>query len=178
MDVHLRRRIAFASVLTLIAVPAYLVLGRDTADSSIDPTAIATAAGEADTGSTDTGALDTMTVPATDMPTPVFLDNTVVIVPPAVIDVARPEPIEGRQADGKASFREYNEPAGMRPCTTSLTQEGAEVTVTNTANGLSVVCTNVFGLDLPPGVTVVLDTDLYSTMANLSDAPIFVRVTW
>lgn len=179
MDVHLRRRIAFATVLTLVGVPAYLALGRD-ASGSTAGTNVEAATGSAGSGSPEPSPESTaaFTVPVTEMPTPVFLDNTAVIVPPAVIDVVRPEPVNGNEVQGKASFIRYADWRGDRPCTTGLAREGVLVTVTNTANGLSTVCRNTLGLDLPADVTVLLDTDLYTTIADLADAPVFVRITW
>jgi hypothetical protein len=174
MDVHLRRRVAFATVLTLVAVPVYLVLGRDGAESS------SSAAAVSDTTAAPDGAPSTVafTLPPTTMAGPIFLDDSNVIVPPAVIDVVRPEPTTDNRLEGRASFQRFETTTDERLCTSYAIGNGALLTVTNIANGLSVTCRNRWGTPLASGVDLVLDTDLYTRIADLADAPIFVRITW
>lgn len=174
MDVHLRRRVAFATVLTLVAIPAYLMLGRDAADSSTSVT------GESDTTLAMTGAESTVafTLPPTTIAEPIFLDDDVVIVPPAVIDVVRPEPTSDNRLEGRATFQRFETTTAERLCTSYAMPDGTLLTVTNVANGLSATCRNRWGTPLASGVDVVLDTDLYTSIADLADAPIFVRLTW
>ena len=174
MDVHLRRRVAFATVLTLVAVPAYLILGRDAADSSGSVVSMG------DTTVPQDGAESTVafTLPPTTIAGPIFLDNTAVIVPPAVIDVVRPEPTSDNRLEGRASFQRFDTTSDERLCTSYAMSNGALLTVTNIANGLSATCRNRWGTPLAAGVDVVLDTDLYTRIADLADAPIFVRITW
>jgi hypothetical protein len=174
MDVHQRRRVAIASVLTLAAIPAYLMLSRDAAGST-EPALDATTVVTEQLGAESTVVF---TMPPTTMAGPIFLDNTAVIVPPAVIDVVRPEPAADNQVEGRATYRRYDDVPGPGTCTTGAVREWGEVTVTNIANGLSVTCVNTLGLRLPDGVQIVLDTNLYTTIADLADAPIFVRITW
>ncbi len=174
MDVHLRRRVAFATVLTLVAIPAYLMLGRDAADSSTAAT------GTNDTSVAMTGAESTVafTLPPTTIAEPIFLDGDVVIVPPAVIDVVRPEPTSDNQFEGRATFQRFGTSGADGICTVYVVPDRTLVTVTNIANGLSTTCRNRHGIQLPAGVDLVLDTDLYTSIADLVDAPIFVRLTW
>lgn len=174
MDMHLRRRVAFATVLTIVAVPAYLLIGRDAASSTESAAAV--------TGAVDTvvGAESTVafTIPPTTMAVPIFLDNDAIVVPPAVIDVVRPEPTSDNLRDGRATYQRYDTTTDERLCTAYAATNGALLTVTNIANGLSITCRNRYGVALPAGVDLVLDTDLYTRIADLADAPIFVRFDW
>jgi hypothetical protein len=174
MDVHQRRRVALASVLTLAAIPAYLMLGREAAGST-EPALDASTVVTEQLGAESTVAF---TVPPTTMAGPIFLDNTAVIVPPAVIDVVRPEPTADNQVEGRATFLRYDTTADERLCTAYVATNGAVLTVTNIANGLSLTCRNRYGEPLPAGVDLLIDTDLYTRIADLADAPIFVRFDW
>ena len=63
-------------------------------------------------------------------------------------------------------------------CSTNWVPEGYIVKVTNVNNGRSVSCINWPNLILPAGTDIVLDTFLLTSIADLADAPITVRVSW
>ena len=63
-------------------------------------------------------------------------------------------------------------------CSTMLAPEGALLTVTNVDNGQSTTCTNTQGVSVPPGVGMVIGTDAFGKIGDLSDAPLPVRVRW
>ena len=121
MNVYQLRRVAIAAVFTLAARPAVWFLDRGDTD-----------AGSATDGSGTAIAVETtveFTVPTTVDQLPVFLDNTAVIVPPAVIDVARPEATTATEMQGKASYRRYLQTTVVRPCTAPRAPSGALITV-------------------------------------------------
>jgi hypothetical protein len=93
-------------------------------------------------------------------------------------------PVEDRfSRAGFASYRNFTvldeevdveEPA---LCEITFLPDGTRITVENTDNGKRVECI-VNRTGLPPGVTVVLDSALFVELADLSDAPIPVRIRW
>ncbi|TPW10470.1 MAG: hypothetical protein FD127_3729, partial [Acidimicrobiaceae bacterium] len=109
---------------------------------------------------------------------PVFLDNTLAVVAPAVIDVALPNAPKATESEGTASYQRYLETTIVRPCTAVTAPSGATITVVNIDNGLSTTCTNTLGFPVSPEITISLDTDVYITIADLVDAPIPVRISW
>ncbi|MEO5725330.1 MAG: hypothetical protein ABIQ39_14925 [Ilumatobacteraceae bacterium] len=170
-----RGRLVFAVIFTVVALPALWVMGRDQAPSSTAPTA--GAAGLA-VPSGETGA----TVPTTYTPAPpVFLDNArpAATRSPAQIDkeIARGTVPPGNYADVRASFRRYPDPNGS-PCTTPLAPGGRTITVLNLDNGQSTTCHNKLGVTLAAGIGIVVHTDVLAKIANLSDAPVNVRISW
>lgn len=172
MHPHQRRRLVVATVFTVVAMPALWVLDRGEPGASSSPSVAA--AGFPDP------------LPMADVPTvdtiapevPVFVDNTVQVVAPAVIDIARPASPTASAATGKASYKRYVDVALSNPCTTRLAPSGATVIVTNLDNGLATSCTNTLGVPVPSGAEIVIDTDLFLTIADLVDAPVPVRLSW
>lgn len=169
MDMYQRRRVAIAAVFTLAALPAVWLLDRSDSDAGAAPDAAGTAV---------TVSTVAFTVPTTVDEPPAFLSNTVVIVPPAVIDVARPEPLATNELEGKASFKRWTQTTVTRPCTVPTAPSGAAITITNIDNGLTATCTNTLGTSVPAGIDALIDTPVFTSIADLVDAPIFVRVSW
>jgi hypothetical protein len=171
MEVHERRRLVVATAFTLVALPSIWLLDRDDPDSrgssSVAAAGLATPDPVADE-----------TTPTTQPEVPIFLDNTVVAVAPAVIDIALPDAPGDREVQGKATYRRYDDTTIFRPCTTYLVPSGATVTVTNIDNGLSTTCTNTFGVSKPADADIVMDTNVYVAIADLVDAPVPVRLSW
>lgn len=163
MDVHLRRRAAVAAVFTAVALPVAWI-----ADSSGDA---------ASTGVEDSAAQDayaSFPTPSTGLPTPVFLDNTAVIVPPAVIDIARPDGDSSNRLTGRAGFRDET----GEVCTVREAPPNAAITVTNVDNGLSTTCRNMLSGYVPAGVDLVLASSVFLRIADVSAAPVPVLVEW
>jgi hypothetical protein len=50
--------------------------------------------------------------------------------------------------------------------------------VVNIDNGQSITCANTLGMAVPGGADIVLDTDVFTRIGNLADAPVPVRVSW
>ncbi len=169
MDVHERRRVVLATAFTLVALPAIWLFDRD------DPPA---APGVAAAGLPAPAATESAATLDTEPEVPIFLDNTVVVVPPAVIDVALPEAPGPNEVTGTASFKRFPVDAGDRRCAAPRAPSGALLTVTNIDNGMSLTCRNTTGVAMPYGITVGIDTDLFVQIADLVDAPVPVRVSW
>lgn len=173
MHVHERRRIAVAAMFTLVALPAIWLLDRD--DPSPSPNL---AAAGVPTPQVEPAAEVAADVATTAAEVPVFLDNTLAVVAPAVIDVALPNAPKATESEGTASYQRYLETTIVRPCTAVTAPSGATITVVNIDNGLSTTCTNTLGFPVSPEITISLDTDVYITIADLVDAPIPVRISW
>lgn len=168
MNRHERRRVAFATVFTVVALLALWTF--NSRDSSTSGTA---AAVSVDGEGSDTAPTTTEYVPEA----PMFVGGEDEPTPPGVIDVAVPPPPGANDVLAKATFSRYLG-ATTPVCTTMLAPDGAALTVRNVDNGQSVTCTNTYGKAIPAGAELVLDTDLYVQIGSLPDAPINVRITW
>ncbi|CAB4550155.1 MAG: hypothetical protein F2534_05350 [Actinobacteria bacterium] len=169
MDVHERRRIALATVFTVVALPAIWLFDRD------DPTA---SPGVAAAGVPAPAVSTVEELPVdTEPEVPVFLDNTVVVVAPAVIDVALPDAPGDDEKEGTASFKRFDQTTD-RMCAAPGLPSNTLITVTNIDNGLSITCRTTNGVSVPYGVAVTIDTDLFVKIADLVDAPVPVRISW
>jgi hypothetical protein len=171
MEVHERRRLVVATAFTLVALPSIWLFDRD------DPNSRGSS-GLAAAGVMTPAPAAAATTATTEPEVPIFLDNTIVVVAPAVIDVALPDPPGEREALGKATYRRYVDTSITRPCTTHLAPSGATITVTNIDNGLSTTCTNTLGMSKPADADLVIDTNVYVAIADLVDAPVPVRLSW
>lgn len=169
MDVHERRRVVLATAFTLVALPAIWLLDRD------DPAATP---GVAAAGLPAPAVEEAQATIETEPELPVFLDNTVVVVAPAVIDVALPEAPGANEVTGTAAYKTFPADSGDRKCAAPTAPTGALLTVTNMDNGLSITCRNTQGVSMPYGVTVGIDTDLFIEIADLVDSPVPVRLSW
>lgn len=174
-DFAQRRRIAVAVAITVVLVPAALLLNRG-GDDSAEP------------GSTLVGEVrlpgDT-TVPgtrsngsATDVmgSTPTgFLDGTVPNNTDDLPTIAIPRPTES--LTGSASFSR-----SISNATTCLVRDltvvpfDANVTITNLDNSRSVRCVAAAGPQ--SDADVVLNTDAFLQIGDLTDAPLSVEITW
>lgn len=171
MNTFERRRVALASIFTLVALPALWVFNRSDSARTGAP-AVAVAGVDAGRVGSNTAPIDTY-VPEV----PVFLGNKPPPADPAVVNVVVPAIDTGNQATAKASYRRYDD-ASKSPCTTLLVPFNTMLTVTNLDNGQSVQCLNSFGIALPAGVEIVIHTDLFTKISDLADAPAPVRITW
>ncbi len=166
MNATERRRVALASIVTLVALPTLWVINRDTGDDTI-----VAVGGEQEVGS-DTAPPTTPYEPGL----PAFVGGDDEPVLPGVVDVAVPPPPNANEVAARAAFARYN--AAGRPCTTLLAPDGVLLTIRNVDNGQTTTCTNTLGKAIPPGADVVMDTAIYTEIANLADAPVPVRMSW
>jgi hypothetical protein len=176
-DYAQRRRVALAAAITLIAVPAVFLLGRE--ESAAEPvtatTVVGTVAPNPDAASASAGSADPST-PETDPmgTTPVaYLEGT---VPPSAGDGATIAiPRKQRSIKGTASFRRN---IGLiNTCQVIGVPFGTAVTVTNLDNSRTVQCISSVGGVEPPD-DVVMHADAFLQIADLTDAPIPVDINW
>ena len=102
--------------------------------------------------------------------------------PPAgtSITIAVPAPDSATTKTGTASYKRW--PAGSakapNPCATWFLNVGTNVTVTNLDNGHTVTCTIVERTGTDKTLAIVLDTPLFTQLADVVQAPIPVRISW
>ncbi|MDP2290223.1 MAG: hypothetical protein Q8M22_03490 [Actinomycetota bacterium] len=175
-----RRRVAAASLFTVLALPALWVLNRESAATSSAPTVgaagVEVASPEVVAPIGDQAA--PTTAPYVPDP-PLFVSgesDAEAPSGPAVVNVAVPPAPGPTEVVGNASFRRFA--AGSRQCTTLLAPDGASLTVVNVDNGQTTTCTNTYGMAIPAGADIVLHTDVFSEIGDLADAPVPVRVSW
>lgn len=180
-DFAQRRRVALALAITVIVVPAAVLLNRDPAgsDSSTPPPTLVGAVVIPGQEPPTTGeTVDADTSAATDAmgTTPVaYLDGT---VPPRAGDpatIAIPRP--GQSVTGIATFsRSITDPKSCQLKDLDLIPFGSSVTVTNLDNSRSVQCVvSVSGFS---DENVVLNADAFLQIGDLTDAPLSVEITW
>lgn len=163
-----RHRATVATVFTIVALLVVAVLG----DRS--------SGGEDRGTSSNRGEVGFATAPETSAyapPPAAFMagdDAAGPATPPSVLVPAVPS---GNSLVVKASFSRYADEL-LQPCSTGLVAEGTVLTVTNLDNGQRTTCVNLYGKVPPAGADIVLDTDRFTEIGNLSDAPIPVRITW
>lgn len=168
-----RRRVAAASLFTVVALPALWMLNRESAATSGAPSVGAAGVDMA----AQVGDEQAPSTAPYEPDTPSFVGGEAdAVVAPVVVDVAVPPPPDANEASGKASFRRLG--AGSRQCSTLLAPDGSSLTVLNIDNGQSTTCTNTYGLSMPAGADVLLHTDVFSEIGDLTDSPLPVRVSW
>lgn len=181
-DFAQRRRVAVALAITVIAVPAAFLLNRggDAPTPPIGTVIGSVVADQAASGTSPAPAADTDqaldAASATDAmgTTSVgFLDGTVPArdSDPATIAIPRlPQSL-----NGAGSFdRKIKE---AERCAAKGIPFNSRITVTNRDNSRSVSCINNVG-GLQPNADVVLNADAFLLIADLTDAPIAVQITW
>lgn len=170
MITHDRRRLVVASLFTMAALPALWVFNRESATTSGSPN-IGAAGVEVNSG------VDTKpTATAYEPEPPLFVGGEEQLQPPGAVVVAIPPTTGANERIATAGYRRYS--AGSRQCTTLLAPDGALLTVVNIDNGQSTTCTNTLGMTMPAGADIVLHTDVFGEIGNLTDAPLPVRVSW
>jgi hypothetical protein len=153
-----RRRLVFATIITIVALPTLWLTGRDQAtDASMAPVAVAVGNGA-----------------------PVFMVGPTT-PPVASVDIASPT-VPAEQPTGRATYRRWasDDVARLRahPCQTMVAPLGTRITVTNVNNGRSVACVNVLLEPPPEGAVITLHTEALLAIGKLADAPLPVRLRW
>ncbi|MGD9702982.1 MAG: hypothetical protein AB7Q42_09955 [Acidimicrobiia bacterium] len=168
-DVGDRRRLALATVLTIVAMP-FLWSSKDTSSPGTQ-LAVTAASAQPEINTPFEAAA---------VPDPAFLTGPALSLPDVItIDVAS-API-GNLLSGKASYRNW--PEGLangegRPCGTSLVPFGSRIVVTNTDNGKKIACVNVTTRPNTGDIAIVIDTATFVELADLTDAPLSVDLSW
>lgn len=159
-----RRRVTVAAIFTVLVllVNAWLSGDDDTTDATTD---------------TLVGLASAPSTTAYDPEAPVFVagDGGSDQMVPAQVLV--PPPPTGNVVVGRASHARFAEFLDQ-PCSAGVAPDQVELTITNLNNGQSTTCTNTYGKFPPAGIDIVIDADQFAQIANLTDAPIPVRITW
>ena len=177
-DYAQRRRVALALAITVIAVPAAFLLNRSSADTDgsgiPNPTLVGTqpSVGQPSiTQSTDPTATDALgTAPVG------YLSGTTVPVSNEPARIAIPREQEG--VKGTATFSSaIDSTLRCQARISSGVPFNATITVTNLDNSQSVRCIASIG-GPEPDDDVVLAPDTFAEIADLTDAPVPVEITW
>ena len=166
-----RRRLLLATVMTLIALPALWLVSRD--DSSGAPN-IATAGVVIENG-TRADAADLSTGDDDDVAglgahDPVFLEGPAA-QPGAVGDIAVPAPPSEEVRLASATYRST---VGRRSCLVPFVPSGSQLTIVNLDNNRRTTCVAIYS-PASEVEDVVLHTDTFLELADLTDAPIPVE---
>jgi hypothetical protein len=175
LDVTDRRRLVLAALLTAVALPAIWLFAR----SSDGKTTPSVAAGvgvptpEADAAVAADPADDAF---GHDMP--IFVDGPTTPPKAVVVPIVVPAVEPGEHIDGQATFKRTADPY-TTTCSATFAPFNAALTVTNLDNGRQTQCRNktpkVFE---DKSIQIELTTDQFEQIAQLTDAPIHVRISW
>lgn len=181
-DFAQRRRVALALAVTVIAVPAAFLLNRNGTDTNDTVGTAETVVGTVPSGSPGSGSV-VVAPPQSDGPDATdalgtapagYLAGTTVPgeIAPAQIAIPRlPESVRGL-----ATFSSSID-STLRCHANADVPFNATITVTNLDNSRSVQCVTSIG-GAPPETTIVLATATFSQIADLTDAPVPVQITW
>lgn len=174
-DFAQRRRVAIAAAITVIAVPSVFLLNRggDATDAAPAPTLVGTAppvaggdaGGPAQTAPAATDAMGTTAIDAE-----ARLDDPVIDDPARIAIPRLPDSIEG-----SATFR--SDIVTPTVCQVKGVPFNTQVTITNLDNSRSVQCFAAVG-GAPPDEDVVMHPEAFLQIADITDAPVPVRITW
>ncbi len=170
MDTFDRRRISVAALLT-VSVLALIWLFSSGSSNDDQSSTVPCADCKDDSGNSAPSTTGYVPFP------PLFVGGEEDPTPLDPISIATaPEP-NANEVLTTTQFVRINDTDTPR-CSTMLAPEGVILTVLNVDNGQSTTCTNTQGIDVPPGVDMVMGTDVFALIGDLSDAPLPVRVSW
>ena len=179
-DFAQRRRVAFALAITVILVPAAILLDRSSAEPADEPatTLVGPAVIPGQTASLDRP--ESPGGPAATDPmgtTPVeYIEGT---VPPQANDPATiAVPRVGRSIRGAASFsRDITDPSACQVGDPATIPFESVITVTNLDNSQSIRCI-VRLSGTAPDQAIVLSAEAFLQIGDLTDAPLSVEISW
>jgi hypothetical protein len=164
-----RRRLALASALTVVALPAVWLANQDENGSRPNVAAVGLAAEDAAVSAAPTTAVDPMgDVDAR------YLDGQPLPPPPAHVPIAVGSTDEVVVATAQAIYRQSVGSADT--CAFNGIEPGELITVVNVDNGRSIECwTARRPVDAPRG-ELVMHPDRFRHIADLTTAPINVEI--
>lgn len=171
-DFAQRRRIAVAAAITVILVPAAVLLNRDddSSGAAVQSTVVGTAPAETTT------APPPNEPPATDAMGTTAIDEEAGLDEPVVEEQPRIAiPRLAQAIEGTATFRSDIQRTTI--CQVTGVPFNTQVTITNLDNSKSVRC---FAAVRAAESTddVVLHSDAFLQIADITDAPVPVKITW
>lgn len=177
-DYAQRRRVAVAIAITVIAAPAAFLLNRGSQpDPSAAPvTLVGTVVPAGGTGPTPVARTDPAATNALGTAPVGYLAGTTVPVENEPAQIAIPR--ERESVKGEASFSSSIE--STLQCHARVSDGvpfNATLTVTNLDNGRSIQCIASIG-GAEPLATVVVAPATFAEIADMTDAPVPVEITW
>ncbi len=175
-DYAQRRRIAFAIAITVIAVPAAFLLNRGDSTDATQP--LVTPAGAVAPGATPppTRSADPAATNALGTAPVGYLAGDTVPASNAPARIATPRQQES--VKGTASFSsEIDSTLRCQARVSGGVPFNATLTVTNLDNSHSVQCIASIG-GAEPDEDVILAPETFAEIADLTDAPVPVEITW
>ena len=171
MNTFDRRRVAVASLITISVLALFWVFSSGSSNNKQSSDASCTSDCGDNAGNSAPSTTEYVPFP------PLFVGGEEDAAPPDPISIATaPEP-SANEILTTTQFVRINDLSTPR-CSTLLAPEGLILTVLNVDNGQSTTCTNTQGIQLPPGVEMVMGTDVFALIGDLADAPLPVRVSW
>lgn len=171
-----RRRSLLLGVLTLIALPAIYLYSQSNASDDPQDTGVVTSDVTITTDPappiTDNAA-NRPPITVSDAE-PVFLDGPVGDVNPGVNEIAIPPRPDQPVLELSASYR--STVAGLRSCLVRNLTTGLTVSIKNLDNGRSITCVTRTA-PFTQVADVVMHTDTFTLLADVTEAPIAVELT-
>ena len=171
-----RRRTTVLLILTIVALPVifFVARGDDAAgDAIIDPTTGEVIPAGDDTQTASDNGPSRPPLVASDAD-PTFLDGPAADPNPGIAEVAVPARPDTAPIRLEASYR--STVAGQRTCLVKDQDSGLSVTITNLDNGRSITCVTSVA-PFTQRADIVVHTDAFSLLADLTEAPITVELT-
>ena len=171
-----RRRSTVLLILTIIALPVIFFLTRaddGESEAGVDPATGEVIPADAETMDASDNGPSRPPLVASDAE-PTFLDGPAANPNPRVAEIAVPARPETPPVRLDASYR--STVAGERACLVKDLDSGLSVTVTNLDNGRSITCVTSIA-PFSQTADIVLHTDAFSLLADLTEAPITVELT-
>jgi hypothetical protein len=171
-----------ATLITVAALPALWLMQRDSSSPGSGGVAVAGPSGGIAISGGGDDATTTTVITSTTAAGP-----AVALVTPGdpTAGETTTEPVSstvpvGQRATGTATYKRYSGYGISNPCMAPRAPVNLEITVRSQNTGRSITCMNVVSYTaLPdPDVVVVINTETFLQMADTSDAPVFVEVTW
>lgn len=170
-----RRRLAVASAVTAVALPAVWLVNRDDERSSVtrpNVAAVGLAADEATASSSgSTGGPPTSADPMGELD-PMFLDERPAEPAPEHVSVAVGDSDDAVVATALATYSRSVAPGDG--CPFNGVPAGSQITVVNPANGRSIECVTTPSDD--DEAVLVLHPDRFALLAGLDTAPVPVEI--
>lgn len=171
-----RRRTTVLLILTIIALPAIFFVTRaddPASDALIDPATGEVIIVDDDALAASDNGPSRPPLVASDAE-PAFLEGPAADPNSNVAEVAIPARPQTAPVRLDASYR--SAVAGQRSCLVKDLPSGLTVTVTNRDNGRSITCVTTIA-PFSQTAAIVLHTDTFSLLADLTEAPITVELT-
>ena len=108
---------------------------------------------------------------------PGFLNGPTDGVVPGSVEPATGVNDDAFSQSGLASYKSLS-PGAERRCLSTVLPAGTKLSVENTDNGRRIVCLVATVSNLPEGITVMLDRNMFALLSDLAEAPIPVRLRW